>query len=139
MALPDRRPTPCTESGTRHLPAPGKNNWNIPAGISGIHTYPHPLATNCYVFTGRAGSLYCACYDEPEHTNHMFRLYGSRLECGFIRYPSLSPGERCAIGEFAISPHVGDWHVAARKYRTWADSWFRHQEPPLWVRRMKGW
>lgn len=102
--------------------------------------YPGPATTNCYVFPAVEEGLYCACYDETfAQTLHMFRLYGEALECGFARYPSLETGQSCQLPDFVISAYEGTWHTAAAKYRRWADSWFHHQTPPAWVRRMKGW
>ena len=34
-----------------------------------------------------------------------------------------------------IGFHVGDWHEAARAYRTWLDSWYRHDPLPESIRR----
>jgi hypothetical protein len=97
-------------------------------------------ATNCYAFAGKDECLYLGCHDETcEHTLHMFRLYGERLECAFARYPGLEKGQRCSIGTFVLSPHSGDWHISAKKYRKWADTWFKPQTPPEWVRKMKAW
>lgn len=102
--------------------------------------YPFPASTNCYVFPQENQCLYCGCHDETfEHTCHTYRLYGEKLECGFARYPSLMVGQSCRIGEFVISPHAGDWHVSADKYRAWAEHWFKPPTPPQWVRTMKGW
>ena len=102
--------------------------------------YPGTATTNSFVFPAADEGLYCACYDETfGQTQHIFRLYGEALECGFARYPSLDKGQSCQLPEFVLSAYKGSWHVAARKYRRWADHWFKHQTPPEWVRRMKGW
>ena len=103
--------------------------------------YPSPAATNCFVFTGEKGGLYFGCHLYPvEATLHQFRLYpDSGVEAGFVRFPHLSDGQDWESGLFVISPYRGTWHIAARKYRTWADTWFKKPTPPLWLRRLNGW
>tara|TARA_Y100001933_G_scaffold262036_1_gene318180 strand:- start:13077 stop:15125 length:2049 start_codon:yes stop_codon:yes gene_type:complete len=148
LELGDRTDVLLSQFGGQMIP-------DLPAEIRKFHTlykasdhlflqmdfgYPFAAATNCYVFPGDGQSLYCACHDDNfEHTRHLFRLYGEKLECGFARYPSLEPGESCTVGTFVLSPHAGGWHVSADKYRRWADSWFNPPTPPQWVKRMKGW
>ena len=97
-------------------------------------------ATNCYQFCDGEEGLYVGCHDDSaELTQHQVRLYGDALECGMVRYPHLATGETVETGEFVLSPYTGTWHVAARKYRAWADAWFRPPRPPEWIRRLKGW
>ena len=102
--------------------------------------YPGATAsTNCYAFCDEAEGLYVGCHqNSDEFTEHQVRLYGDALECGMVRYPHLERGQRAGLCDFVLAPYAGTWHEAARRYRSWADSWFRPPDPPDWVRRLKG-
>lgn len=56
-----------------------------------------------------------------------------------VRYLNLRPGQQCTLGDFVTAPYAGTWHVAADRYRAWAESWWTPPEPPVWVRRLNGW
>lgn len=103
--------------------------------------YPFPAATNCFTLVNDREGLYVGCHIPlPERTLHQCRLYGGKfLEVGMVRFPNLSTDQSRVEGPFVTSPYSGDWHVAARKYRTWANTWFQPPTPPAWVRRMNGW
>ncbi|MFA6961586.1 MAG: DUF6259 domain-containing protein [Opitutaceae bacterium] len=110
--------------------------------------YPHTTHLNAFTFTGGDEGLYFGCHRHPvEPTLHQFRHYpetaGSAapgVEAGFVLFPHLAEGEgRWACADYVVSPYCGTWHVAARKYRAWADTWFRKPTPPAWLRRLNGW
>lgn len=104
--------------------------------------YPFPAATNCFTLADEEEGLYIGCQvDIPERTIHQCRHYSSddSIEVGMVRFPNIKCGEVCMEGPFVLSPYQGSWHVAARKYRVWANGWFRPVKPPSWVRKMNGW
>lgn len=103
--------------------------------------YPFPAATNCFVLARPEQGLYFGCHYQPvERTLHQFRMYPKEgIEAGFVRFPGISAGEEWSCGIFVTAPYLGSWHVAAKKYRAWADLWFRKPEAPAWVRRLNGW
>ncbi|PAW79924.1 MAG: hypothetical protein B9S32_00950 [Verrucomicrobia bacterium Tous-C9LFEB] len=103
--------------------------------------YPSPAATNCFVLAGQTEGLYFGCHQYPvESTLHQFRLYpGEKIEAGFVRFPHLAVGQEWESDVYVVAAYQGTWHVAARKYRTWADTWFQKPRPPEWVRRLNGW
>ena len=104
-------------------------------------TYPgQTAATNCYLFANDKEGLYVGCHDDSfSNTLHSIRLYGEGIEAGLAKYPSLKQGGTWRQDGYVTSPYTGDWHVAARKYRAWADTWFRQREQPEWVKLMTGW
>ena len=103
-------------------------------------SYPRTAATNCYLFADEAEGLYIGCHNtDLAYTQHELRLYGEELEAGLVRYPGIATGETWQMSGYVLSPYTGTWHVAAHKYRAWADTWFRPADPPDWVRTLNGW
>lgn len=101
----------------------------------GVHA-----ATNCFVFDAKSEGLYFGSHDPSlQSTLHLLRLVDEQLQAGFVKYPFLATGRKCASAEFVLSPYSGTWHVASKKYRTWANTWFHPPQTPDWVRRMTGW
>lgn len=103
--------------------------------------YPFPASTNSFVLNGPEQGLYFGCHHYPvDRTLHLFRLYPEDgVEAGFARFPMVADGEQWTCQTFVTSPYRGTWHVAARKYRSWADTWFSKPSPPDWVKRLNGW
>lgn len=119
---------------TRYM-APDQNGIKMSGMYPGI-----TAATNCFVFADRDQGLYCGSHDPSlQSTLHLFRLLGDELEAGFVKYPFLATGEKFTSAEFVLAPYSGNWHLASKKYRTWANGWFAPPRPPDWVRRMSGW
>lgn len=98
--------------------------------------YPSPQSMNYYVLDDSDASLYIASHDpEFEKTLHLVRMrkiggkgefkYGG-VDFAMAKYPFLKPGESKKFADYVVSPHVGDWHVSAKKYRKWADTWYKH-------------
>jgi hypothetical protein len=110
-------------------------------GVKQGAMYPgFAAATNCFVFDAKNEGLYLGSHDPSlQSTLHLLRLLDNRLEAGFVKYPFLAAGQKYASAEFLLSPYSGTWHVASKKYRAWANSWFHPPKPPEWVRRMTGW
>lgn len=59
------------------------------------------------------------------------------LSLCFIKYPGQRVGT-WSSAPVVVSPHTGDWHAGARRYRAWADTWIRPATPPDWVQRLPG-
>jgi hypothetical protein len=108
--------------------------------------YPQGLASNCFAFVGNTEGLYFGSHDSTyEDTGHGLRLYPSKkfdfneLEAGFYKYPNCLFGQTWKCAANVISPYSGTWHETSKLYRTWANTWWKHREEPLWVKEMKGW
>ncbi|MBQ6534658.1 MAG: hypothetical protein IJI37_05755, partial [Opitutales bacterium] len=111
--------------------------------------YPSPLSMNYYVVGDKDCSLYFASHDpEFEKTLHLVRTcqtggegefkYGG-IDFTMAKYPFLNPGQSKKFPDFVVSPHSGDWHVSARKYRKWADTWYKHVPIPESYKKCNGW
>ena len=115
--------------------APDQNGIKSAVMYPGVHA-----ATNCFVFDAKSEGLYFGSHDPSlQSTLHLLRLLGDELEAGFVKYPFLNAGQKFASAEYILSPYSGAWHVAAKKYRAWANSWFHPPRLPDWVRQMTGW
>jgi hypothetical protein len=108
--------------------------------------YPQGLASNCFALVGPTQGLYLGSHDPTfEDTGHGLRLYPSgkfnfdQLECGIYKYPNCLSGDTWTCRANVLVPYSGDWHATGKIYRAWADTWWRLQEPPQWVKEMKGW
>lgn len=64
---------------------------------------------------------------------------GDGLSVSMVKYPFVKTGERWTSEPTVIRLFCGDWHVAARGYRAWADTWIPRPDPPQWLRRINGW
>jgi len=128
-------PKALARSGHTRFMGPDQN------GIKFGLMYPGTAAaTNCFVFDAGSEGLYCGSHDPSlQSTLHLFRLLDDELQVGFVKYPFLAPGQKWRSAEFVLAPYAGTWHVAAKKYRAWANTWFRVPQQPDWVRRMTGW
>ena len=114
--------------------------------------YPRNAASNCFAFAGYDNGLYFGSHDTSlQQTWHGLRAYPSEgtighqnqdfkhLEAGFYRYPNAMCGDKWSNDCTAIVPYTGDWTATCRIYREWADTWWRHESVPEWVKDMTGW
>ncbi len=117
--------------------------------IEQYDVYPSPLSMNYYVLDDKDCALYFASHDpEFEKTLHLLRTrqtggtgefkYGG-IDLAMAKYPFLNAGESKKFADFVISPHSGDWHVSAKKYRKWADTWYKHVPIPEAFQKSNGW
>lgn len=110
-------------------------------GIKLYGSYPGLHAgINAFVFAGPGEGLYFGSHDPSfQQTLHLLTLKGNDVTAGFVKYPFLDQGKSWRVTGYVLSPYSGDWHVAARKYRAWANSWYKPVRKPEWVRQMTGW
>ncbi len=102
--------------------------------------YPGNAAANLFLFENDAEGLYFASHDPSfQYTLHLLGEHDGELLATMVKYPYLATGGKREIGEFVISPYSGSWHQGAKKYRAWADTWFRPQAPHPFVETMNGW
>ncbi len=108
--------------------------------------YPSVVSANCFAFPGNSQGLYLASHDSQfRDTWHGLRLYPDKkgdfteLEAGIYKYPNCTEGQTWSCDANVIAPYQGNWHETSRLYRKWADTWWKHVEPPLWVKNMKSW
>jgi hypothetical protein len=110
-------------------------------GIKLFGSYPGLTAgVNAFVFAGTGEGLYFGSHDPTfQQTLHLATLKGDDVTAGFVKYPFVDRGGSWQVTGYVLSPYSGDWHVAAHKYRAWANSWFKPVRKPEWVRQMTGW
>ncbi len=108
--------------------------------------YPAHTASNCFAFTGKKQGLYFGSHDSTfQDTWHGLRVYPDDnrvfnvLEAGLYKYPECMNGHTWKCNANVIVPYSGDWHQTSKIYRKWADTWWSHQKPPVWIREMTGW
>lgn len=97
-------------------------------------------SVNFFVLDWGSDALYYGCHD-PEFAmcQHVFELENNRVRVFMARYPFLGGGKVWTCDSLVISPLIGDWFPGARKYRQWADSWFRPPAIPEFIRSSPGW
>ena len=111
--------------------------------------YPGETAMNYYVINEPKNALYVASHDPNfEKTLHLVRTrkiggageftYGG-IDFAMVKYPFLSAGQSKTFPEYVVSAHSGDWHVSAKKYRKWADTWYVHKPVDETVKNSNGW
>lgn len=102
--------------------------------------YPGFCATNYYTFADEREGLYFGSHDLTfQNTLHLLRKRQAAIDAGMVKYPFLGPGKTLEITGYVLSPYVGNWHTAARKYRRWADSWYKVNEVPASILNSNGW
>ncbi len=53
---------------------------------------------------------------------------------------AIDPGDTWEGAPSVFWPHTGDWHVAAKHYRAWANTWMKFpEERPEWLKDYVGW
>lgn len=102
--------------------------------------YPGYSALNAMVIEADGEGLYLGSHDpEFQFTLHLLAATPAGVSPMLVKYPFLTAGQSRLITGYVISPYVGSWHMAAKKYRAWADTWFKPQKPLPLVRDMNGW
>jgi len=106
-------------------------------------TYPADASMDWFEFTNGKRGIYFGSYDSPRFQTgvlQVMRLYqfGGVFQFSFGKMLFLRQGQTWTSGDYAVSPHGGDWHTGADKYRQWAATWYRLQPRPEWVDKMKG-
>lgn len=98
-------------------------------------------AMNCFLLDWGADGFYVGCHDETfELTGHVFELEkNTSLNMTMVRYPFLKPGAGWQENKIRTAPYCGGWMTGAKKYRAWADTWFRPPVIPEEIACSSGW
>ncbi len=100
-------------------------------------------AANCFTLPTADSGLYFGSHDTTfRDTIHLWRLDGPAkedFEAGFAKHLALRPGESIRLDGYVLSAYAGTWHIAADKYRAWAETWFKPAPRPDWLRGFNGW
>ncbi|NBC04223.1 MAG: hypothetical protein GVY20_11020 [Bacteroidetes bacterium] len=109
-------------------------------GLSLRSQYPGLLTMQWMGYANDDNGLYIASLDSTLQTTHFDASSGDGLlSFQITKYPHIEQGEKWSSAPFVISPHQGSWHVAADKYRKWADTWMQKAPVPEWVQNSNGW
>ena len=142
-----------TETGGKLYPDPKEKILSIPYSFMGPDQkfrqmnvkYPSGVASNCFALIGKYQGLYIGSHDSTfQDTWHGLRLYPDNkhvfreLEVGLYKYPNCFSGKTWSNEANVVAPYSGDWHQTAKIYRSWANTWWKHSEEPLWVKQMNG-
>jgi hypothetical protein len=108
--------------------------------IRDVNCYP-TNAMNCMLVDRGHEGLYIGCHDDEfKLTAHILELDHNRdFNMVMGRFPYLTAGQTCEFDRYIISPYLGEWRVAADKYRSWADSWYQVPERPRAIMESNGW
>ena len=117
----------------------GFNEWKTVNWAS----YPGHASMQWMDYSSDSHGLYLSClnqegeflvlwakknlWDEKEH-----------LSLSLIKYPYLKANDSWISSEFVVSPHRGDWHTAADKYRDWLEGWMEKAKTPEWLKDSNG-
>ncbi len=80
---------------------------------------------------------------DPLFYTSEFRVEGSAADRGAItmmltKLPFVKQGEQWEAPPVLLSLYRGSWHLAAREYREWAETWRNVHPVPEWIRNMRG-
>ncbi len=103
----------------------------------GIHGTMQWLA-----FTHGAAGLYFASHDKQCRAKLFAAARsgnGGGYDVSLKHYPYCVGGERWEGPPTVLMPYTGLWHVAARHYRQWGDSWQDPLPKPQWAQDSTGW
>ncbi len=93
-------------------------------------------------FTHGQAGLYFGCHDEQCRPK-TFAAARSGVNAGYDvslqHAPYCAPGERWEAPTTVLMPFRGTWHVAARHYRQWGESWLEAIPKPQWAQDSTGW
>jgi len=144
LILPERR----VMNPFANLPETGVS-WEH--GCISFHRwYPgYGMSMQWIDFNSGSQGLYIASYDKsctltgfhmekyPEEGLGLYALVNmpkaEGLHVSINKFPYLRPGNKWKSAEAIVSPHCGDWHIAADKYRAWALTWMKFPEHPKWI------
>jgi hypothetical protein len=129
-----------------HLPLNAKDMWpwrKMDQELAVTASYPSAAGTmQWFALAGESNGLYFGCHDarcraktlrvsyDPDR-----KTFSAMVEHHFF----LLPGERGTVPILVLKPYQGDWHAAARVYRTWVDSVNKPIERPAWTKTASGW
>jgi len=107
--------------------------------------YPGLASMQWYTLNNGQEGLYLGSHDHSAQTTCLNVDKGKAkdgteyLRFTFGKYPFIEKGGKWKSSPFVAAAYTGSWHMAARRYRAWADTWMKKRTPPKWVRQMNGW
>jgi hypothetical protein len=104
-------------------------------------TYPWAASMQWFTLNNGDEGLYIGGHDKTLMTTALnVMAHDERvLSASIVKYPFVTTGETWTSEPVVVRLYQGGWHVAARTYRAWADTWMQVPNPPDWIRRAPGW
>jgi hypothetical protein len=104
-------------------------------------TYPWPASMQWFTFNNGEEGLYLGGHDKTLMTSALNVMAHPQegLSGSMVKYPFVKTGRSWASEPMVIRVYEGSWHVAARFYQEWAQTWMARPDPPEWIRRAPGW
>lgn len=104
-------------------------------------TYPFPASMQWFTFNNGEEGLYVGSHDKSLMTTCLSVTAhpDKALSASVVKYPFVRTGETWTSEPVVLRLYQGDWHVAAKTYRAWADTWMERTTPPEWLRHTPGW
>ena len=108
------------------------------------HTSFYPGRTsslNYYLLDYGTEILYFGCHDPGfQLTGHCFEIEkNEKINCFMVRMPFLKPHKEMEENRIVTALLAERWPAGVRKYRQWADSWFRPLPQSPRIRNSFGW
>ncbi len=90
---------------------------------------------------GAKGGLYLASHDKAGIGTRLLAVPapGGDFDLSITKEVLAPPGKDAAVPPVVLAVHAGDWHAAADRYRTWAQTWLPRPDIPAWLRNCDGW
>lgn len=133
-----------------NVPQEGKKkSWNTVAwskernNLTLSAVYPSCGGTmQWFAFAGEKNGLYFGSLDPRYGAKVLsvrYDLARKTFGATFQHRIFIRAGERCTLPPTVVRPYAGDWHVAARTYRAWANTAGKQIEKPAWAKTATGW
>ena len=93
-----------------------------------------------FTFNNGAEGLYFGSHDQTLMTTVLDVAADDKkaMSASIVKFPFVAAGETWDSEPAVVRLYRGDWHEAARTYRTWAETWMHQPDPPDWLRRCPG-
>ncbi|MDO4575957.1 MAG: DUF6259 domain-containing protein [Planctomycetia bacterium] len=105
--------------------------------------YPsHPFTMQWVAFAGDTCGLSIASHDPTRESKRFtvrYQTAAKTYKVSIVHQPMIAPNTVWTKNLLHVLPYRGSWHVAARHYRDWVDTWNTvGQQKPDWVKELSG-
>ncbi len=111
-----------------------KDPWDKLASASFQLGYPVPASMQYLIYAGLNDGVAFDVLDKSM-SYKVFEFGGPDREFAATLYPFIPPGHKWVSPDILWQDLRGDWHVAARRYRAWYDSWAKTPQISSEVRK----
>lgn len=102
--------------------------------------YPSPASMGWLDYHSEDRGLFVAAFDTTFRNATLVGMQEKgEMALGIVKYPLIRQGQSWESPDLVTAPHAGDWRWGAKRYRQWADSWWKAPEIPEWLKTWLGW